>query len=86
MPKKNYLKPAANKAEASNAALIRLIWGAKAQRGLTDDDLGRLMGGRSRAYVAAHKKNPGSFRVEDLRLLCSGLGITLDELRAAIDF
>ena len=86
MPKLNYLKTAANKAEASNAALIRLIWGAKAQRGLTDDDLGRLMGGRNRAYVAAHKKNPGSFRVEDLRLLCSGLGITPDELRAAIDF
>ena len=30
MPKINYLKTAANKAEASNAALIRLIWGAKA--------------------------------------------------------
>ena len=86
MQKINYLKTAANKAEASNAALIRLIWGAKAQHGLTDDDLGRLMGGRSRAYVATRKKNPGSFRVEDLRLLCSGLGITPDDLRAAIDF
>ena len=86
MPNINYQKTAANKAEASNAALIRLIWGAKAQRGLSDDDLGRLMGGRSRAYVAAHKKNPSSFRIEDLRLLCSGLGITPDELRAAIDF
>ena len=52
MPKINYPKTATNKAEASNAALIRLIWGAKAQHGLTDDDLGRLMGGRSRAYVA----------------------------------
>ena len=86
MPKINYLKPAANKAEASNAALIRLIWGAKAQRGLSDDDLAHMLGGRSRSYVAAHKKNPGSFTIGDLRRLCRGLNITPDELRAAIDF
>lgn len=86
MQKINYLKTAATKAEASNAALIRLIWGAKAQRGLSDDDLAHMLGGRSRSYVAAHKKNPGSFRIEDLRLLCAGLGITQDDLRGAIDF
>ena len=86
MPKINYLKTAANKAEASNAALIRLIWGAKAQRGLNDDDLCAFLGGRSRGYVFARKKNPDSLTVGDLRALCVGLGITADELRAAIDF
>ena len=86
MPKIKYLKTSASKAEASNAALVRLIWGAKAQRGLNDDDLCAFLGGRSRAYVFARKKNPDSLTVGDLRALCVGLGITPDELRAAIDF
>ena len=86
MQKINYLKTADANSERSNAAIVRLIWGAKAQQGINDDDLAHMLGGRSRSYVAAHKKNPGSFRIEDLRLLCAGLGITPDELRAAIDF
>ena len=86
MQKINYLKTAAANSESSNAAIVRLIWGAKAQQGLSDDDLAHMLGGRSRSYVAAHKKNPGSFRIEDLRRLCRGLNITPDELRAAIDF
>lgn len=86
MQKINYLKTADANSERSNAAIVRLIWGAKAQQGINDDDLCAFLGGRSRGYVFARKKNPDSLTVGDLRALCVGLGITQDELRAAIDF
>ena len=85
MPKIKYLKTSASKAEASNAALVRLIWGTKAARGITDENLCEFLG-KSRALVYIRKKDPSQFTISELRLLCQGLNITPDELRAAIDF
>ena len=86
MPKINHLKTAAANSESSNAAIVRLIWGAKAQQGINDDDLCAFLGGRSRTFLGLRKKNPDTFTIGDLRRLCRGLNITPDELRSAIDF
>ena len=85
MPRVKYLKTAAAKDASSNDALVRLIWGTKAARGMFDEDLCAFLG-KSRASVTARKQDPGRFTIAELRSLCRGLNITPDELRGAIDF
>ena len=85
MPRVKYLKTAASNEQNSNEALVRLIWGTKAARGLRDDDLSEFIG-KSRAVVGVRKKDPGQFTIAELRDLCRGMNIAPEELRATIDF
>lgn len=62
-----------------------LIRGNMETQGVTITDLSSKLG-RCRQVVSDKLKNPGSLTLDDLAKLSSVLGISMEEIRAAIKF
>lgn len=70
--------------------IVALIWGAKAVKGLTDEQLcekaSRGTVRLSRNTLTRRKKKPEDFTIGELRRLGRVLDIPIDDLRAAMRY